>query len=182
MEKNSVKKLKLLHIMQMLYERTNADMGITTDEILRELERRGIRCERKSIYADIRLLREFGLPIQGERGRGARYRLTSPTFLPVLRFSYDADNRVKHQESIKPTRMISVELRFTGQMSKFLAEMPRYKIERVDERTLRVEIYAETKESFFIYLLRYKSDVQIAAPESMRTAFKDFLWDILRKY
>ena len=54
-------KLKLLYLMRMLVDETDADQGLTMQQILEKLAEQGISAERKSIYRDIEALREFGL-------------------------------------------------------------------------------------------------------------------------
>lgn len=57
-------KLKLLYLMQMLEEQTDAEQGLTMTQILEKLEGLGISAERKSIYRDIEALREFGVDVR----------------------------------------------------------------------------------------------------------------------
>ena len=46
-------KLKLLYLMRMLEEETDAEQGLTMSQILERLEAQGITAERKGIYRDI---------------------------------------------------------------------------------------------------------------------------------
>ena len=57
-------KLKLLYLMRMLEEETDAERGLTMAQIIGKLEALGISAERKSIYRDIEALREFGLDVR----------------------------------------------------------------------------------------------------------------------
>ena len=57
-------KLKLLYLMRMLEEETDAEQGLTMAQILERLEAQGITAERKGIYRDIEALREFGLDVR----------------------------------------------------------------------------------------------------------------------
>lgn len=57
-------KLKLLYLMQMLMEETDAERGLSMPEIIARLSEQGISAERKSLYRDIEALREFGLDIR----------------------------------------------------------------------------------------------------------------------
>lgn len=56
-------KLKLLYIHKMLVEQTDAEHGLTMTQILQGLADVGINAERKSIYRDLDVLRDFGLTI-----------------------------------------------------------------------------------------------------------------------
>lgn len=57
-------KLKLLYLMRMLEEETDAEQGLTMSQILERLEAQGITAERKGIYRDIEALREFGVDVR----------------------------------------------------------------------------------------------------------------------
>ncbi len=56
-------KLKILNLIDILTEKTDKDHVLTTAEICEELEKSGIKAERKSIYSDIETLREYGFEI-----------------------------------------------------------------------------------------------------------------------
>lgn len=84
-------KLKLLYLMQMLYEETDEDHGLTTPAIIEGLLARGIDAERKSIYRDIETLRSFGMDIVKLPTRPVSYALASRTFSgPELMLLTDA--------------------------------------------------------------------------------------------
>ena len=63
MAANGKQKLKLLYLYKMLDEQTDAEHGITMAQILEGLEELGISAERKGIYNDLNVLREFGCTI-----------------------------------------------------------------------------------------------------------------------
>lgn len=73
-------KLKLLYLMQMLYEQTDEAHGLTTPELIEGLAERGVDAERKSIYRDLETLRSFGLAIEKLSTRPVSYALASRTF------------------------------------------------------------------------------------------------------
>ncbi|WP_283205623.1 helix-turn-helix transcriptional regulator [Garciella nitratireducens] len=84
-------KLKLLYIMKILLEKTDEDHPITVYEIIRNLQFYGISAERKSIYSDIDLLKEFGLDIICIKGKANQYFIGSREFqLPELKLLVDA--------------------------------------------------------------------------------------------
>lgn len=56
-------KLKILNLIDVLTAKTDKDHVLTTSEICEELEKCGIKAERKSIYSDIETLREYGFEI-----------------------------------------------------------------------------------------------------------------------
>ena len=63
MAANGKQKLKLLYLYQMLDEQTDAEHGLSMAQILEKLEEQGIKAERKGIYKDLNVLREFGCTI-----------------------------------------------------------------------------------------------------------------------
>lgn len=62
MEKNV--RLRVLYVMELFVQRTDAENGVTMQEILDWLADHNLTGERKSIYEDIHALKEFGLDIQ----------------------------------------------------------------------------------------------------------------------
>lgn len=60
-QKNS--KLKLLYLADILNEKTDDTHFLTANDICNELEKLGITAERKSIYKDINVLKDYGMDI-----------------------------------------------------------------------------------------------------------------------
>ena len=84
-------KLKLLYLMQMLYDETDETHGLSTPELIEGLAERGIAAERKAIYRDLEALRAFGLDIARLPTRPATYGLARRTFSgPELMLLTDA--------------------------------------------------------------------------------------------
>ena len=91
MSKSYNQKLKLLHIMQMLLDKTDEEHPLTMEAILRQLNSVGISAERKSVYDDIEALRLFGLDICLTRGKVIGYYIGNRTFeLPELKLLVDS--------------------------------------------------------------------------------------------
>ncbi len=90
MAKSLNQKLKIAYLIKILREKTDENHGLSTEQLIRELERYDISAERKSIYDDITLLRDrYGLEIEHDKSRG--YRLTEQEFdLPELKMLVDA--------------------------------------------------------------------------------------------
>lgn len=81
-------KLKLLLIKQYLEKYSDEENLVKAEELMAMLEEKGISCERKSIYADIATLKDYGVDISTEK-RG--YRILNRDFeLPELRLLMDA--------------------------------------------------------------------------------------------
>lgn len=63
MPKSENQKLKLLYIVKILKEETDENHPISTSELIRRLSEYDISVERKTIYSDIEILRDFGMEI-----------------------------------------------------------------------------------------------------------------------
>lgn len=88
---NSKLKLKPFYIMKILMEQTDEQHPMTVNELIVELAKYDITAERKSIYADIDLLIEFGLDIICQKGRANQYFIGVRDFeLPELKLLVDA--------------------------------------------------------------------------------------------
>ena len=76
MAKKTDGKLKILYVKDILEESHGSGKAVSMREILGKLSERGISAERKSVSDDIRLLRQYGLPIQCiRRGKATVYAL-----------------------------------------------------------------------------------------------------------
>ena len=74
MEKNV--RLRVLYVMELFVQQTEAENGVTKQEILDWMTDHNLNGERKSIYEDIQALKEFGLDIQYTQS-DKTYRLAS---------------------------------------------------------------------------------------------------------
>lgn len=88
----SNQKLKLLFLMKILNEETDQYHGITLVEIGAKLQAYGINAERKGIYKDIEVLRDFGMDIEGyQKDRTYYYKVMSRDYeLAELKLLVDA--------------------------------------------------------------------------------------------
>lgn len=76
MAKQTNGKLKILYVKEILETERDAGKSITMHELLQKLSERGISAERKSVSDDLRLLRQYGLPVVCvRRGRSTAYSL-----------------------------------------------------------------------------------------------------------
>ena len=84
-------KLKLLYIKDFLEKYSDEDNPVSTEEIIEMLAEKGIVCERKSIYSDVKALKDYGVDISAERYPKPGYSILSRDFeLPELRLLIDA--------------------------------------------------------------------------------------------
>lgn len=91
MAKKPNQKLKLLFLMRILLEKTDAQHAMTLSEISAELGKYDISAERKSLYDDLELLKVYGVNVEVKRDRQVRYFVASHDFSPAeLKLLIDA--------------------------------------------------------------------------------------------
>ncbi len=84
-------KMKLLYIKEFLEKNSDEDHPVSVDDINDMLLSKDITCERKSIYSDVKTLKEYGMDILSVRQPKAGYSVCSRDFeLPELRLLIDA--------------------------------------------------------------------------------------------
>ena len=85
-------KMKLLYLMKIMLEKTDLRNPMSAAELISALAAYDIKAERKSIYSDIELLKQFGIDIELLRGGGkAGYYVAERRFeLPELKLLVDA--------------------------------------------------------------------------------------------
>lgn len=89
--KKEGQKLRLLYVLEMLWQRTDSEHALNMEEILQGLEQQGVEAQRKGVYADIRALQEFGFDIVVRRGNRGGYQLVQRDFeLAELKLLVDA--------------------------------------------------------------------------------------------
>lgn len=88
---NSKAKLKILYLQKILREETDAEHGLTMSQIIDKLGEYGVRAERKSIYDDVKTLREFGVDVQTRQRSSTEYAIERRGFtLDELMLMVDA--------------------------------------------------------------------------------------------
>ena len=91
MPKSEQQKAKILYLLRLLKERSDEAHPVTTQEMIAYLAAQDICVERKTIYSDIEVLREFGFDIILNRAKkGGGYYLAEREFeLPELKLLVD---------------------------------------------------------------------------------------------
>lgn len=109
MAKSEKQKLKLLVLLRIFEEKTDEEHRISIGEIIRELEKEGIRAERKSLYDDFQTLREAGYDIQGSKtAEGYTYCMGKRTFeLAELKLLVDSVQSAKFITRAKSDELIT---------------------------------------------------------------------------
>lgn len=70
MAKSEGQKLKILYLLKFLSERTDEQHAVSTPEIVEYLAKEGICVERKTVYADVQALKDFGYDILTSKKKG----------------------------------------------------------------------------------------------------------------
>lgn len=84
------KKLRILYLARLFYEGSDQEHPLSMEDILTYLYDLGIPAERKAVYDDLELLRQFGMDIVYVRGKAHRYYLGQREFqLPELKLLID---------------------------------------------------------------------------------------------
>lgn len=124
MPKQSGQKAKLLILRQLLLERGDEDQPIPTPVLIEALARQGISAERKSIYRDMEILREFGLDVQFKKGKDAGWFIGQREFeLPELKLLVDAVESSRFITAKKSERLI-------GKLGKLTSESHARQLDR----------------------------------------------------
>ncbi len=166
MAKSEGQKLKLLYILKLLAERTDEEHVMPTSEIIEELAKLDICAERKTIYADIRALQEFGYDILNSKKRdNSGYYMASRDFeLAELKLLVDA---------VQSSKFI------TAKKSKDLIE----KLERLTSRhqagSLKRQVFVSERNKTENETIYYSvDDIHKAMHANKRIQFRYYDWGV----
>lgn len=120
MPRSENQKQKLLYIVKLLWEYTDEEHVLSTRELIEKLDSAGIHAERKSIYADMQCLQDFGLDIMQKKGKTENgYYLACRDFeLPELKLLVDAVQSSRFMTEKKSRELIK---KLEKQASKYQA-------------------------------------------------------------
>ena len=91
MAKSSNQKQKLLILRELLLRQSDEEHPVAIAQMIAELERHGIKAERKSLYDDMETLRSFGLDVLSRKGSNAGWYIGERDFeLAELKLLVDA--------------------------------------------------------------------------------------------
>ena len=125
MAASSSQRSKLLYLMKILHDKTDKQNPMTISEIIEELKTYGISAERKSLYTDFEILRQFGLDVEkiGE-SRTTGYYLASRKFeIDDLKLLVDAVQSVNFITEEKCEELIGKLFSLTSiEQAKILGE------------------------------------------------------------
>lgn len=107
MAKRANQKLKLLYLVKLLSEESDEMHPLSVQDCIAVLARHDIAAERKSIYDDMEMLRQFGYDVVTVRGRSNSYFLGQRDFeLPELKLLVDAVGSAKFITTEKSQELI----------------------------------------------------------------------------
>ena len=107
MPKSDNQKVKILHILDYLQKNSHEGRLVTAQELIRMLDLKGIRCDRKTVYSDIAALQEYGADIVSVPGKSGGYYIASRIFeLPELKLLVDAVQSSKYLTQKKSRELI----------------------------------------------------------------------------
>ena len=108
MANNSMLKMKMAVLLDMLRQDSDEDHPLPTNEICDRLAAKGIPCERKCVGTDIALLRQFGYEVMDTRsGKQKAYYIEDRSFsLPEIKVLIDAVQAASFITEKKATELV----------------------------------------------------------------------------
>ena len=117
MDKNNESKIRLLALAKILYERTDEEHSLSTQDLMDILESEyQIPTHRTTVPADIQALQEFGMDIQVVRSKQVRFNLLSREFDNAeLKLLIDAIASSKFISKVKSEKLAEKIAKLAGQ-------------------------------------------------------------------
>ena len=108
MAKSENQKQKILVLLDLFKSKTDEEHGVTTSDIIYYLAEHGIKAERKTVYADLNTLKEYGYELSKAKKDGNYYyTLLDRDFqLPELKLLVDAVQASKFISAKKSSELI----------------------------------------------------------------------------
>ena len=161
-------KAKLLYLMKVLLDKTDEQNPLTMIELISELAVYDIHVERKTVYSDLEILRQFGLDIETKRGKTTSYYIAHRQFeLPELKLLVDAVQSSRFITEKKSEELIS---KLSALTSKAQAQ------------NLKRQVYVEGRAKSFNEQSYYSVDaIHSAIIDKKKIAFKYFDYDVNKK-
>lgn len=169
MAKSEKQKQKLLVLLDILKKYSDNEHGVTLSQISEKLEEESIKSERKSLYDDLRTLKDYGYEIQGIRKNGKYYySLIEREFdLPELKLLVDA---VQVSKFISEKRSNELIRKIEGLASKYQAT----KLQR--------QVYVANRLKTSYESVYYNiDDINIAINNNNKIEFEYYEWTLKGK-
>lgn len=167
--KGENQKLKMLYLVKIFSEETDDNHYLTMPEIVQKLAAYGVNADRKTLYQDFDVLRDFGLDIIAEHeGRSHYYYLGSRDFeLPELKLLVDSVQSARFITDKKSSQLIK-------KLESLVSKYEGSKLHRQVVIAGRVKTMNES-----IYYNVDKIHEAIASDKQIR--FKYFQWNLKKE-
>ena len=154
--------------MKIMLEKTDEQHPLSIAEIIAELAAYDIQAERKSIYSDFELLRQFGIDITTQRSKTTGYFVANRQFeLPELKLLVDA---------VQSSRFISKKK--SEELIRKLSSLTSNE----QSKMLRRQVYVADRAKTLNETVYYSIDqIHYAINERKKISFKYFDYDIDKK-
>lgn len=169
MPKGTNNKFKLYRLAQIMLEKTDDEHYITMPEILSALKEYDITADRKTIYADLKDLEQFGIEIEGEPvGNKYHYHVISRSFeLPELKLLVDAIQSSKY-----------ITARKTNSLIKKLETL----VSKYDAAKLQRQVYVSGRIKTMNESIYYTVDaIHNAISENKKIQFQYYQWNVKKE-
>lgn len=160
---------RILYLYKLLAEKTDDEHSITAQDIISELERLGIKAERRTVYADIKALNEFGTDIIGQKaGRGYEYHMGNRRFeLAELKLLVDAVQSSRFITQKKSSELI-------GKLEEMASEY--------QAKELQGQVFVSQRIKTMNESIYYNIDIiHEAIGENRKIHFQYFNWNVDKK-
>lgn len=165
MARTEGQKLGLLYVKDYLERNSREDHPVSAQELTAHLESRGITCDRRTVYANVRALQEYGMDIVVCRGKGGGFYVASGTFqLPEVKLLIDTVQSARFLTRKKCRELTRKLLNLCSRQDESLLERQMVVSGRV--KSMNESIY-------------YNLDaIQEAIARNRKITFRYFDWDI----
>ena len=158
-------KLKTLYILDYLQKNSHEDHPVRANELIDMLNKKEIRCDRKTIYSDIATLQQFGIDIISVPGKNGGYYIASRSFqLPELKLLIDAVQSSRYLTEAKSRELIEKLCDQVGEHEAGLLKRNVYVSGRV--KSMNETIYYNV------------NDIQEAIVQNCQITFRYFDWNM----
>lgn len=158
-------KLKILYIWDYLQKNSHEDHPVRARELVEMLEKKQIRCERKTVYSDIATLQEFGVDILSVPGKNGGFYIASRNFeMPELKLLIDAVQSSRYLTEAKSRELIGKLCQQVGEHEAGLLKRNVFVSGRV--KSMNETIYYSV------------NDIQEAISHNSQITFRYFDWDL----
>jgi len=159
---------KLLYLRKILLEKTDEQNPMTMPEIISALATYDIHAERKSIYNDMEILRQYGVDIEIQKGKVPKYYVGHRQFeLPELKLLVDAVQSSRFITEKKSEELIAKLSALTSQPQA---------------QSLKRQIYVAGRLKSINEQSYYSVDaVHAAVNEGKKVTFRYFDYDVHKK-